>query len=148
MLFYTSNEEDFELIPSTYIVFGISKNLSINHPNYQTLETLIPTSTSKKDYKQKLCNNLTLLNLVSLLHKNSHSNSIVLVCSQKDIDKYTFNYIKKICKTIEKKYGYKYYKFENTVTRSMRDLAVFSSDGLDKFIIDFKRATESIPKGE
>lgn len=145
MLFYTTDSKDFEEIPSGYFVFGISNSVRVNHPNFQYLESLIPQhNESKEEYKQRLKNNLTVLSLVKLLKDYGHNNSIVLLCSEKDKIKHGFNYVKIICKYINKKYNYNYYKFTNDVVRQMRDQSVLIDEYFDKFLYDYSNCIKNV----
>lgn len=129
MLFYTSDEKDLELIPSSYNVIALTQShLTNNNCKYVRLDnSLIPningslSKDEKKDaYKIKL---QELKALVAYIAKDTfghQAESIVLYCNDKDIERYGFNYVKAICKFMNKRYGIKPFKFVTTVTKDMR----------------------------
>lgn len=144
MLFYMkySSQKDIDKIPSSYTVINITrKNKMMYHPNMKNLH-IIPDVNVVKDEKERYIHRLDskyreyVIVLANLLVKSKHANSIVIICSEKDCEKYNLNVSKIICQYIEKRYNYKTFKFTNDVIRSMREQSIFSDKGLTKLIKD------------
>lgn len=123
MLFYLTNEEEIKLIPSSYLVLVLSNyNVKVSHPNIRKLDSLdlLPNNSDKKDYKEKLKRKkLAVAVLFNTVSKTGPSDSVVLYTTKKDIEKYQFNYLKTLCKYIENRYEYSFYKFTNNIDREM-----------------------------
>lgn len=139
MLFYTNNEEDINYIPSSYKVIYISKEqLLYSHPNIIRIIELIPLINEDKDsYIQRIeSNSLYLFMLASLIYKTEQSASLVIVSDKYTKNKCGFNFCKLLCKMINKKYKYPYFKFTNDINRIMRDQSIFSPKGEERLIKD------------
>lgn len=145
MLFYMkySSQADIDKIPSTYTIINItSKKKMPNHSNIKNLNITPDTEVGKDDPKERYIYKLNtkyreyLVVLTNMLLNTPAAQSIVIVCSNKECEKYGFNVAKVICKYIENRYSYNAFKFTNTVTKSMRLESVFSDKGLTRLIKD------------
>lgn len=151
MLFYMTKEEGIENIPSSYNIIIISNHIkTINHPNSQKANFLLPKKNindNKQDYKKFLKSKLSVIVMITQLLRLPSAQSVVLVCDEADIDYYDFNYVKRICKFISKRYGTEYFKFTNNVSRDMRERSKLSEDGVNKLILDLSKFKEDLING-
>lgn len=150
MLFYTTNIDDLDLIPSSYSVIALTDEYINSDCKYVRIKELLPIrdkSKSKEDSKESYKKLLKeRKHLVAYMVKEAigdQVNSIVLYCSERDIKYYGFNFIKTLCKFIYKRYNIKPFQFTTTVTKSMR-LESHDKDNVYKIVEDCKKIYDEI----
>lgn len=145
MLFYTSEEDHLDMIPSSYNVIALTQSHILGNCRYVRIDNnaLIPNINkgfSKKEKKNMYINKLKDMKLlVAYIAKDTFGNqseSIVIYCTKDDIERCGFNFIKTLCKFMEKKYNIKPFKFTTTVTREMRRDAYMTDDDKYKVLKD------------
>lgn len=150
MLFYTTDYNDLELIPSSYSVIAFTDTNINSGCKYVRLKQLLPIKDGKLSKEENKSNYKKLLkerkHLVAYVAKEAiddQANSIVLYCDERDIKYYGFNFIKTLCKFINKRYNITPFKFTTTVTKEMR-LSSHDKDRMGKLVDDCKKVYEGI----
>lgn len=152
MIFYTTNPEDLELVPSTYSVISLTDEPVNQGCKYVRLKQIMPMSSKskskeecKESYKKLLKDRKELVAYMVKEGLGNQCSSIVLYTTERDIKYYKFNFLKTLCKFISKRYNVKIFKFTTTVTKQMR-LESHNKDDLGNLIDDCKKIYNSIVK--
>ena len=137
------SQKDISKIPSSYIVMDIGNAKGIHHDNLVNIKMLPKDDCNKDEYIHSLITTYKegIAIITNYLVKNKHNKSIVIVVNEDLLGKRAIdiNPTKLICKFIEDRYGYKSFKFTNTVVRKMLEQSKFNADGLIKLIKDMDK---------
>lgn len=152
MLFYTHHKK-LKNIPDSYKKISISEYITmINIEGGLELNDLHPNHISKKSntFIKRINKDFEKDEYRKFLKTPAAMKHIIFICLMLDSDinvvlvnhnKENIKYLKEICRFINKRYDYPYYKFKsiNDINLDMKRDSVFDDGSRDKVMLDIKK---------